>query len=202
MDLGSIAQLHKDSLVCWSQSKEPDPLEGYLQLVGRQHRFNYLLWCLEDRARDPQASYQEIAMVKGSIDQANQKRNDAIELIDEWLAEELLRRQVVTQSETLANTETPGSAIDRLSILALRIYHLQLQLEREKVDETQYSEVKRRLSICHEQREDLYRSLSELLRKLNAGLLRHKLYRQLKMYNDPRFNTYLQHKNADKNLTD
>src|SRR5690606_7307385 len=89
------------------------------------------------------------------------------------------------------NTETPGSAIDRLSILALRIYHLEEQLERTDVTADHLQSVERKLGICLIQHEDLSNSLQELLDDIVAGRKRHKTYRQLKTYNDPSLDPYL-----------
>lgn len=191
MSVECILRLHSDLVCQWYLGEEPPRYNGYLKLVSRQHLFNVRLWCLEDQARDLSANFEEIATIKRSIDQVNQLRNDAIESIDDWLVEELSRRRVIPSSEALLNTETPGSVIDRLSILALRIHHLKAQLERQSVDEEHLAEVHRRLTICVEQRLDLARSLEELLQNMVNGQVRHKTYRHLKMYNDPQFNPFL-----------
>ena len=99
-------------------------------LVLEQHRFNFLLWHEEDIARSPDVPDARIAAVKRAIDRYNQQRNDAIERIDEWLIQWLASAGVLPRSDARLNTETPGSAIDRLSILCLRIYHFEEQLDR------------------------------------------------------------------------
>src|SRR6185503_15399300 len=92
--------------------------------------YNYRLWHEEDKARSPTASDAEIAQVKRAIDKLNQQRNDWIEKLDDWITEELARLHVAAPATAPQNTETLGSTIDRLSILALRIYHLIEQRDR------------------------------------------------------------------------
>ena len=89
------------------------------------------------------------------------------------------------------NTETPGCTIDRLSILALRLYHLREQLERDDVSEEHFESVRKKIAVCRLQQDDLSRSLGELIDAIFAGKKRHRTYRQFKMYNDPTLNPYL-----------
>lgn len=191
IDVASINQLHADTVQRWHQQAIDNPYQGLLWIICNQHSYNYQLWHQEDIARSPEAGDGEIAAVKRRIDRLNQQRNDWIEKVDDAISEELIRRQVVTAREALRNTETPGSAVDRLSILALRIYHLQEQLERTDVDGQHRERVTQRLAICQRQQQDLSQSLQELLNDIVAGVKRHSTYRQLKMYNDPTLNPYL-----------
>jgi hypothetical protein len=142
-------------------------------------------------ARSPDVTDARIAMVKRAIDGYNQQRNDWIERLDEALIEQLADAGAKPQPGARLNTETPGSAIDRLSIMALRIYHLEEQLERSDVDRTHVDRVTQRLERCRVQRADLSQSLAELLGDLAAGRKVLKVYRQMKMYNDPTLNPYL-----------
>ncbi|HEY2881359.1 MAG TPA: DUF4254 domain-containing protein, partial [Pirellulales bacterium] len=153
--------------------------------------FNFLLWHEEDIARSPSVGDAKIAAVKRAIDGYNQKRNDAIERIDDFLKNELETRRIVLAGTAKLNTETPGQAIDRLSILALRVYHMQEQLERDDVDSDHVKRVQSKLQILHTQHDDLSSALQELLDDIFAGRKRLKLYRQFKMYNDPTLNPYL-----------
>lgn len=162
-----------------------------LEIICRQHQFNYLLWHEEDIARSPDASDQQIAQVKRSIDRYNQQRNDTIEQIDEAFRELLRRWQVEPDRGARLNTETPGSAIDRLSILALRLYHLEEQLQRTDVTDEHRASVREKIAIGRQQHADLSCSLAELLEDIFAGRKRLKRYRQMKMYNDPALNPYL-----------
>jgi hypothetical protein len=120
-----ITDLQREMVVRWHQRPVDNPVEGFSELVCRQHGFNFLLWHEEDIARSPQVGDQRIAQVKRAIDRYNQQRNDGIEKLDDWLTDELARGGVVPAPEAQLNTETPGSVIDRLSILSLRIFHLE-----------------------------------------------------------------------------
>jgi hypothetical protein len=160
-------------------------------LVCEQHKFNYLLWHEEDVARSPDVGDDRIAAVKRAIDRYNQQRNDAIEKLDDWLIAELGRKEVRLQEGARLNTETPGSAIDRLSILALRLYHMQEQADRVDASAEHVQKVSGRLAILREQHADLSQSLQELLDDIFSGRKRMKVYRQFKMYNDPTLNPYL-----------
>lgn len=159
--------------------------------VCQQHQFNYLLWHEEDIARSREVTDSQIATVKRNIDRFNQSRNDWIERIDDWITEDLSRHSIQSVEGAKLNTETPGSSMDRLSIMSLRIYHLEEQLSRVDVDESHREKVNTRLAICRLQRHDLSQSLKELLDDIYRGAKRHRTYRQMKMYNDPTLNPYL-----------
>lgn len=186
-----VCTLHHDTVGRWHEQDLDNPYDGILATVCQQHQFNYLLWHEEDVARSPDVSDERIAEVKRAIDRYNQQRNDWIEKIDEQLVERLAGRGVIPQKQARLNTETPGSAIDRLSILALRIYHLEEQAARTDVDRSHREKVDGRLARCREQRVDLANSLAELLADIESGRMLLKIYRQFKMYNDPSMNPYL-----------
>jgi hypothetical protein len=175
---------------------QPEPI---LSAVLANHGYNFLLWHQEDLARDPVAENHAIAAIKRRIDRLNQWRNDAIERIDRCLAEEIARRQVRFSHDAAYNTETPGAAIDRLSILALRIYHYAEHLETcegEGEDSGEGDGVFRdKLLAAHRrclvQRDRLAVALDRLLAEIFAGQKRHDLFLQMKMYNDPSLNPVL-----------
>jgi hypothetical protein len=192
LDLRRVVALQEACIVRWHQQPPDNPCDGLLQVVCEQLQFNFLLWHEEDKARDPAAEDSEIARVKRSIDQINQQRNDAIERLDEWIAAELSRRGVAADLQAPLNTETLGSTIDRLGILALRIYHLREQLEREDATDEHRENVGRKLYVAIVQHDDLTRAAQALADDLLAGRKRHQTVRQLKMYNDPALNPYLQ----------
>ena len=159
--------------------------------ICQQHQFNYLLWHEEDIARSPDVTDSAIAQVKRNIDRYNQARNDWIEKVDDWITADLESMSIQSELGAKLNTETPGSAMDRLSIMALRIFHLVEQLARPDVDQQHLDKVNTRLAICRLQQCDLATSLEELLADIYSGAKRHRTYRQMKMYNDATLNPYL-----------
>ncbi len=191
VDVDAILRMQAAAVVRWHRQELDNPYSGFLQVACHQCSLNYQLWHQEDIARSPDVTDAEIAQVKRNIDSLNQQRNDHIERLDDWITAALEQQQVVVAATAPQNTETPGSAIDRLAILALRIYHLEEQLERSDVDATHLQSVTAKRLRCLEQRADLARSLGELLEDIFAGKKRHKAYCQFKMYNDPTLNPYL-----------
>ena len=197
LDINEVLDLHATTVALWHKQPIENTYEGVLQLVCQQHIFNYELWHQEDIARSPNVSDAEIATVKRAIDGLNQNRNDHIEKIDDWLTAELGKAEVQPSADAKLNTETPGSAVDRLSIMSLRLYHYREQLEREDVSSDHVEKVNARIALCEEQRKDLSQSLIELLTDIQSGAKLHKTYRQMKMYNDPSLNPYLYAKQGE-----
>ena len=190
LDVDEITVMQQAAVARWHEHGIDNPYSGFLRVACHQCSLNYLLWHQEDVARSPVAEDAEIALVKRTIDQLNQQRNDCVELMDSWIADALERLGHAAPDAPL-NTETPGSVIDRLAILTLRIYHLREQIGRRDATAGHRESVHRKLAICTEQRQDLATSLEQLLRDLRLGRRRHKVYRQFKMYNDPTLNPYL-----------
>ncbi|HEY4758973.1 MAG TPA: DUF4254 domain-containing protein [Thermoguttaceae bacterium] len=191
IEVRNITELHATAVQKWHQQQIDNQYEGFLAVVCRQHQQNFKLWHQEDIARSPDVSDSDLARVKRSIDKLNQQRNDLIEELDNWLIQELNNRGLKPLKDAVLNTETPGSVIDRLSILALRIYHMEEQAFRTDATEEHIGKAKTRLEILYEQHRDLCHSLQELLDDIFAGRKHMKVYRQLKMYNDPTMNPYL-----------
>jgi hypothetical protein len=163
------------------------PSDPWLALVARQHRANFDLWHIEDEARTPGASDAQLADVKRRIDSTNQLRNDLAEELDRTLLH-WLASQSLPQEEAPLNSESPGLIIDRLSILALKIYHTREEASRANAAPEHAQRNRARLAILLEQRTDLASCLDSLWAETLAGTRRFKLYRQLKMYNDPALN--------------
>jgi nucleotidyltransferase/DNA polymerase involved in DNA repair len=191
ISLPAVTKLHQDCVARWHEQPIDNPYEGILATVCEQLSYNYRLWHEEDKARSPTAGDTEIAQVKRAIDKLNQQRNDWIERLDDWFTEELARRGVAAAASAPQNTETLGSTIDRLAILALRIYHLIEQRDRPEATPEHRESVSRKLAIALAQHDDLSRAAQQLADDLAASRKRHKTYRQLKMYNDPALNPYL-----------
>lgn len=197
IDVNAVLGLHEETVALWHKQAISNEYEGVLQLVCQQHIFNYELWHQEDIARSKDVTDEQIATVKREIDRLNQARNDHIEKIDDWLTAMLNEQKVTPQDGAKLNTETPGSAVDRLSIMSLRLYHYREQLERDDVDDAHTEKVQERIALCEQQRLDLSQSLRELLEDIQAGVRIHKTYRQMKMYNDPSLNPYLYKKPSE-----
>jgi hypothetical protein len=197
----SIVELHDQCTRAWHQTAgseapphvkaapaaERDAGQRWLELVADQHRANFDLWHIEDEARAPDASDAQIADVKRRIDSTNQRRNDLAEQLDQMLLAWLAERKPPNPSAAL-HSESPGLIIDRLSILGLKIYHTREEAERAGAPQGHADRNRERLSILEEQRTDLAACLKELWNETLAGTRRFKLYRQLKMYNDPTLN--------------
>jgi len=191
-----VTQLQADTVARWHGEPLDNPYTGLLAIVCQQHQYNYQLWHEEDIARSPDVGDERIAAVKRAIDGFNQQRNDWIERIDETLIQMCSTSGVVARPDARLNTETPGSAMDRLSIMSLRIYHLKEELERRDVDGDHIERVQQRLARCASQHADLSCSLEELLGDITAGRKVLKIYRQMKMYNDPSLNPELYKRKA------
>ena len=187
-----IVDLH-DRLLAradWSKANPAEPAaDDVWSSIERNHRCNCRLWVEEDQARRREVPDSEIAANKRNIDGFNQRRNDAIEKIDESLLA-LLPAQTRSEDVRL-NSETAGAMIDRLSILALKTFHMRIQTERRDAGTEHLETSRARLARLTEQRADLAGCLDALLADCLAGRARFKVYRQFKMYNDPAFNPYL-----------
>jgi hypothetical protein len=160
--------------------------QGFDALVVAQHRANFDLWHEEDEARDPRATPERMVEIKRAIDRLNQRRNDLMERIDGALLREAEQR-----AEAPLHSETPGMMIDRLSILELKRFHTAEEIVRAGDDAQHAQRNRERLIVLTEQRDDLRDALDALWVDVSAGRRRFKLYRQMKMYNDPELNPVL-----------
>jgi hypothetical protein len=176
---GAFIPLDKEAGATWTKN--------WLSLVTRQHRANFELWHIEDEARAPGATDAELAEVKRRVDRANQLRNDLAEELDRALLA-CLESQSLPNPAAPLNSESPGMIIDRLSILSLKIYHTREEAERPNAPPGHSERNRERLAILEQQRSDLANCLDQLWRQTLQGARRFKIYRQLKMYNDPSLN--------------
>jgi hypothetical protein len=176
------ARWHLEAFAIWQP-----PEDAWDSLVATQHLANFELWHTEDAARRPEATDADLARVKRRIDETNQRRNDLSEQIDILLLERLSHQRLPNPVAPL-HSESPGLMIDRLSILSLKLFHTREELERAGAPAGHAERNMARLAILTEQRGDLAACLVRLWEETMAGSRRFKLYRQLKMYNDPALN--------------
>jgi hypothetical protein len=185
----------------WPGAPQASTSQDLWHWIQTNRRFNCLLWAEEDLARRTQVVDAEIAANKRAIDRYNQSRNDATERVDELLLTELGLVEPASartdapvstvRAGSRLNSETAGSMIDRLSILALKVHAMRAQTERRDVDEAHRSTSAAKLVRLQQQRADLAACLDALLADCRTGRAHFKVYRQFKMYNDPRFNPAL-----------
>ncbi len=159
----------------------------YVQLLWEKSWVDTVQWHLEDLVRPEDVNPEEALKLKRRIDRSNQHRTDLVERIDDHYYMQF--KDVVRQADARLNTETPAWAIDRLSILALKIYHFEIEANRG--DEEHRAKCQAKLDTLLTQREDLTTAIDQLLDDLAAGRRVMKLYRQMKMYNDPSLNPML-----------
>lgn len=194
VDAGEIVRLQEEATRAWHEPREmPAPASELDALVVEQHRANFDLWHEEDEARDPEATPEKIVGIKKAIDRLNQRRNDLMERIDR----KLLAEAGEQRAEAPLHSETPGMMIDRLSILELKRFHTAEEVARAAGDEHAQRN-RERLAVLKEQRDDLREALDRLWAEVMSGKRRFKLYRQMKMYNDPALNPVLYRTRAAK----
>lgn len=146
-------------------------------------------WHLEDEIRNPDIDPIQALKWKRTIDKSNQDRTNLVEHIDDYFLE--LFKDTTPLADATVNTESPAWAIDRLSILALKIYHMRVEAERSENGVQQQEACKFKLAILLEQQKDLSKSIDELLSDIKNGNKYMKVYKQMKMYNDPKLNPVL-----------
>ena len=193
-DVGStsIRAFHDLRIALGASAQAADPPGEAWRHIAANHRCNHLLWDEEDQARRTDVPDASIAANKRAIDGYNQKRNDAIERIDETLLARLAG--IAPDADAWHNSETAGAMIDRLSILALKIHHMRAQTLRSDASPEHVASCAEKLARLALQREDLARCLDTLLARAAEGRAFWRIYRQFKMYNDPALNPWLYRK--------
>jgi hypothetical protein len=184
----SILDYHRwDNVDAEIQNPYPQKsIEFYLYL---KNWIDTVQWHLEDIIRDPHIDVTQALEIKRRIDKSNQDRTDLVELIDSYFFDKYLN---IKPSKTATiNTESPSWAVDRLSILALKIYHMQQEVQRDDVDAEHKAACLNKLNILLEQRCDLSLAIDQLLEDIESGKKYMKVYKQMKMYNDPSLNPVL-----------
>jgi len=167
----------------------PWPEGGIEHLLYLKNWIDTVQWHLEDIIRNPQIDPTEALKLKRRIDASNQERTDMVEYIDSYFLHQF--REVVPAPDARINTETPAWAIDRLSILALKIYHMQQETQRPDVEQTHRDACREKLNVLLTQQIDLSTAIEELLDDIAHGRKFMKIYKQMKMYNDPALNPVL-----------
>jgi len=175
-----------------------DALDSVINPIALELAYrNYLLWHEEDKARRTDVDDSAIAAVKRAIDKLNQQRNDLIEKLDEAILAQVTVCAPEQSAERI-NSETPGSIVDRISIMSLKIYHMDEDSRRDDIDEEHRQRSLHRLAVLKLQRSDLFVALEQLLAEYQSGSKRMKLYKQFKMYNDPALNPELYRARQEK----
>lgn len=161
-------------------------IEYYLYL---KNWIDTVQWHLEDIIRNPEIDPVEALALKRRIDKSNQDRTDLVELIDSYFLD--IYKDVKIKGDANINTESPAWAIDRLSILHLKIYHMQQEVDRKDSSVEHLAQCKTKLNILLEQKVDLSLAINQLIEDIANGEKKMKVYKQMKMYNDPALNPVL-----------
>ena len=184
----SVADYHRHDNVD-APMENPYPAGSFEAILYSKNWVDAVQWHLEDIIRDPDIDPKEALELKRRIDRSNQVRTDMVEDIDTWMRDRY--KDVRPGVDATINTESPAWALDRLSILALKIWHMREQAERTDASEEHLAKSRAKLAVLLEQREDLTAAIDTLLEDINAGRKYMKVYRQMKLYNDPATNPVL-----------
>lgn len=173
-------------------ANNPHDQASLAHLLYQKNWIDTAQWHMEDVVRNPEINPVEGLAWKRRIDAQNQVRTDMVEFIDSYFL--TLYKDITALHDAKINTESPAWAIDRLSILALKIYHMQEEVDRPTASEAHRLQCQQKLTILLSQRADLSTSIDELLTDIEAGKKYMKVYKQMKMYNDPSLNPVLYNK--------
>ena len=164
--------------------------ENYIEhLLYKKSWIDTIQWAYEDIIRDPDIDPAEALALKRKIDASNQDRTDTVEMLDEYFMEKY--KGVKVLEHATINTESPAWALDRLSILELKIYHMNIEASRNDASNEHKTKCSLKLKVLIQQREDLSQAINELLSEISEGKKYMKTYKQMKMYNDEELNPVL-----------
>ncbi len=184
----AIADYHKTDNVD-APLNNPYPADAIEHLMYRKNWIDTVQWHLEDIIRDPQIDPVKALQIKRRIDKSNQDRTDMVEYIDSYFLDKF--KNVKPAKDAKINTESPAWAIDRLSILALKIYHMAIEAGRKDAAAAHVEACAKKLAVLREQHDDLSTAIEQLIDDIAAGHKYMKVYKQMKMYNDPALNPVL-----------
>ena len=184
----SINDYHvKDSIE--TQIKNPYPKDQFEHLLYQKNWIDTVQWHLEDIIRDPEIEPAEALRIKRVIDASNQKRTDLVEFIDGYFLNKF--KDIEPNENATLNSETIAWALDRLSILALKIFHMSEEANRENAEESHKTSCQNKLDVLNEQKIDLSTAIDQLIQDIEKGNKYIKIYKQMKMYNDEELNPVL-----------
>jgi len=172
--------------------KNPFETDSLERILYAKNWIDTVQWHLEDIIRDENINPVDALQLKRTIDSSNQKRTDLVEFIDSWFLDKY--KNITPKSDAKINTETPAWAVDRLSILALKVYHMSLEANRESASVEHRLNCQAKLDVLLTQKEDLSTSIIQLLTDIENGDVKMKVYKQMKMYNDESLNPILYQK--------
>lgn len=196
MNLTQIFDIFQKAIVDYHIHDKLDPPcnnhfpEGSIEhLIYTKCWIDTVQWHCEDEVRNPDIEAESVRFFKNKIDQLNQTRTNLVEQLDDYFLDKY--KGIKTSDDARLNTESPAWALDRLSILALKIYHMQIEVERTDLSSEQFHSYQQKLELLQTQKLDLLASISALLKEIEQGRTQFKVYRQVKMYNDNDLNPIL-----------
>ncbi len=194
-----ITEVTIQSILDWHKEEKPThnpyPENEFLHLIYKKNQIDTIQWHIEDEIRRPDLPAEELVKFKREIDKLNQDRTDTVELLDDTLFLEF--KDIKKEENARMNSETPAWLLDRMSILELKIYHMEEQANRKDSEPSHINKCKEKLNILLDQRKDLQKCFEDLTDDLYSGKKFMKVYRQMKMYNDEKLNPSLYNKNKN-----
>lgn len=193
LDAKHVVSVFQKSVVDWHKEEKPskNPYDQHTidYTLYQKNQVDTIQWHIEDEIRRPDIALEEVVTLKRKIDALNQDRTDTVEKLDDFVGN--LIKDVRVQPNARLNSESPAWLMDRMSILELKIYHMEEQVARQDASKEHIQNCQNKLNILTEQREDLIACLDELIDDYTKGIRRFKVYRQMKMYNDKNLNPSL-----------